>query len=119
MGTSADPNVSYKKRSVAFSQIILAEGFLQQAFVDLTEGDRQRLVLALVLDQRADVLQQSFVELGEVGVDLTCALRSEIASAYLESACFIKSSIDGVASPVGVGSVPNAICVISKHGKLS
>ena len=50
--------------SVAFAQIILAQSLLQQALVDLAESDRQRLLLVLVFDQRADVLQQTLVELG-------------------------------------------------------
>ena len=82
---------------VSFAQIVFAERLLKQAFVDLAERDRQRLLLALVLDERTDVLQQTLIELREV------------ANAYLESACSMRSSIGGSARPVGIGSVPNAI----------
>lgn len=44
---------------VSFAQIVFAERLLKQAFVDLAERDRQRLLLALVLDERTDVLQQT------------------------------------------------------------
>lgn len=46
-------------KSVAFGQVVLAEGLLQQTIVDLAERDGQRLFLILVLHQRADVLQQT------------------------------------------------------------
>ena len=46
-------------KSVAFGQVVLAEGLLQQTIVDLAERDGQRLFLVLVLHQRADVLQQT------------------------------------------------------------
>src|SRR5579859_2839390 len=48
---------------------------VEQPLLDLTERDRQRLLLAAGLDQRADVLQQPLAELGVVRVDLPCALR--------------------------------------------
>src|SRR3954462_7285560 len=46
----------------------------EQSAVDLAEGDRERLLLHAGLDQRADVLEQAFAELGVVGVDLASAL---------------------------------------------
>src|SRR4051812_33866919 len=46
----------------------------EQALVDLTQRDGQRLLVHVCLDQRADVLEQSLTELGVVGVDLTRAL---------------------------------------------
>ena len=42
----------------------------RSAGVDLAQGDRQRLLLHVGLDQRADVLEQALAELGVVGVDL-------------------------------------------------
>src|SRR5487761_1420987 len=48
---------------------------VEQALLDLTKRDGQRLLLAARLDQRADVLQQPLAELGVVRVDLPCALR--------------------------------------------
>ena len=84
-------------RSVAFGQIVLAEGFLKQTTVDLAERDGQRLLLILVFHQRADVLQQTLIELGEIGIDLAGTLGRENGQSVL-----------------GVGSVPNAIVIISK-----
>ena len=55
-------------RSVAFGQIVLTKGFLKQTTVDLAERDGQRLLLILVFHQRADVLQQTLIELGEIGI---------------------------------------------------
>src|SRR3954453_777650 len=46
----------------------------QQAVVDLAQGDAQRLLVHVRLDQRADVLEQALPELGVVRVDLTGAL---------------------------------------------
>src|SRR6185312_8027125 len=46
----------------------------QQALVDLAQGHRQRLLLHVGLDERADVLQQALAELRVVGVDLAGAL---------------------------------------------
>src|SRR3954471_22316494 len=46
----------------------------QQAPVDLAQGDRQRLLVDLGLDERADVVEQALLQLGVVGVDLTGAL---------------------------------------------
>ena len=77
--------------SVAFAQIILAQSLLQQALVDLAESDRQRLLLVLVFDQRADVLQQALVELGEVRVDLTGAVPN--SSLPLTSVSLVSSAI--------------------------
>src|SRR5665647_2977640 len=48
----------------------------QQAGVDLPPRDRQRLLLVAGLHQRADVLEQTLVQLGVVGVDLPGALGS-------------------------------------------
>src|SRR6266567_6818128 len=47
---------------------------LDEVVVDLTQGDRQRLLLRRRLDQRAHVLQQAFAELAVVGIDLPCPL---------------------------------------------
>ena len=46
----------------------------QQVRVDLTKGNRERLLLHVGLDQRADVLKQTLTELRVVGVDLTSTL---------------------------------------------
>ena len=46
----------------------------QQVLVDLAQRDRQRLLLHVGVDERADVLQQALAELGVVGVDLAGAL---------------------------------------------
>ena len=46
----------------------------QQVVVDLAERDRERLLLDVGVDERADVLQQALAELGVVGVDLPGAL---------------------------------------------
>ena len=54
-------------KSVALVGVVLAQGLLKQALVDLAECDGQRLLVVLVFDQRADVLQQALVKLGEVG----------------------------------------------------
>ena len=64
-------------RSVAFGQIVLTKGFLKQTTVDLAERDGQRLLLILVFHQRADVLQQTLIELGEIGIDLAGTLGRE------------------------------------------
>src|SRR5215218_3537044 len=42
----------------------------QQVVVDLAQGDRERLLLHVGLDERTDVLQEALAELGVVGVDL-------------------------------------------------
>src|SRR6476469_8925473 len=46
----------------------------QQVFVDLAQRDRERLLLDVGVDERADVLQEALAELGVVGVDLPGAL---------------------------------------------
>src|SRR6478752_7456237 len=46
----------------------------QQVVVDLAERDRQRLLLDVRVDERADVLQEALAELGVVGVDLAGTL---------------------------------------------
>src|SRR3954454_14868299 len=46
----------------------------QQVVVDLAQRDRERLLLDVGVHERADVLQESFAELGVVGVDLPGAL---------------------------------------------
>ena len=46
-------------KSVALVGVVLAQGLLKQALVDLAERDGQRLLVVLVFDQRADVLQQA------------------------------------------------------------
>src|SRR5918995_3906168 len=46
----------------------------QEVVVDLAERDRERLLLHVGLEERADVLEQALTELGVVGVDLTGAL---------------------------------------------
>src|SRR6185312_2772438 len=43
---------------------------LQQALVDLAQGDGERLLVELGVDQRADVLEEALVQLRVVGVDL-------------------------------------------------
>ena len=95
--------------SVAFVGVILAQGLLEQAVVNLTERDGQRLLVVLVFHQRTHVLQQALVELGEVGVDLTSALGGENGQCVLVVVGFIRSSIGGSARPFGSGLVPNAM----------
>ena len=46
----------------------------EQVVADLAQRDRERLLLDVGVDQRADVLQQALAELGVVGVDLPGAL---------------------------------------------
>ena len=70
-------------RSVAFGQIVLTKGFLKQTTVDLAERDGQRLLLILVFHQRADVLQQTLIELGEIGIDLAGTLGRENGQSVL------------------------------------
>ena len=70
-------------RSVAFGQIVLTKGFLKQTTVDLAERDGQRLLLILVFHQRADVLQQTLIELGELGIDLAGTLGRENGQSVL------------------------------------
>src|SRR3954453_20866164 len=47
----------------------------QRVLVDLTQGHRQRLLLDVGRDERADVLEQTLAELRVVGVDLAGPLR--------------------------------------------
>src|SRR5215475_12442277 len=47
----------------------------QQASVDLTQRDRQRLFVDMRLDERSDVLEQALAELAVIGVDLPGTLR--------------------------------------------
>ena len=56
---------------------------VQQPLADLAQRDRQRLLLHVGLDQRADVLQQALAELGVVGVDLPRPLGREDDQAVL------------------------------------
>src|SRR3954454_15116133 len=51
----------------------LLEG--QRVLVDLTQGHRERLLLHVGRDERADVLEQTLTELRVVGVDLPGTLR--------------------------------------------
>src|SRR3954463_2280305 len=46
----------------------------QQIGVDLAQRDRQGLLLDTGLEERSDVLEQTFAELGVVGVDLARTL---------------------------------------------
>src|SRR5690606_32644495 len=46
----------------------------QQTLVDLAQRDREGLLLDLGLEERSDVLEQAFAELGVVSVDLAGAL---------------------------------------------
>src|SRR6476620_11479752 len=46
----------------------------QEVVVDLAERDRERLLLDVGVDERADVLEQALAELGVVGVDLAGTL---------------------------------------------
>src|SRR5215217_2151614 len=62
---------------------VVAGGVGQQTLVDLTERDRQGLLLRRGVDQRADVLQQALGELAVVGVDLARALGGEDHQAVL------------------------------------
>src|SRR4051812_781363 len=47
----------------------------EQGVVDLAQRHRQRLLLHMGRDERADVLEEALAELAVVGVDLTGALR--------------------------------------------
>src|SRR5436309_10141594 len=47
----------------------------QRVLVDLAQRHRQRLLLHVGWDERADVLEQTLTELGVVGVDLAGSLR--------------------------------------------
>ena len=55
----------------------------EQALVDLPQGDRQRLLLHVGLDQRPDVLQQVLAQLRVVAVDLARTLGREDDQAVL------------------------------------
>src|SRR6478672_9254842 len=46
----------------------------QQVVVDLAQRDRERLLLHVGVDERADVLEQALAQLGVVGVDLASTL---------------------------------------------
>src|SRR5829696_7554497 len=59
-----------RARRGAYCELALRLLVGQQAGVDLAQRDRQRLLLRLGVDQRADVLQQALAQLAVVGVDL-------------------------------------------------
>ena len=71
----------------------------QQVLVDLAQRDRERLLLDVGVDQRADVLQQALAELGVVGVDLAGALGAVEDQLVLESVLVSRSSIEGLVIP--------------------
>src|SRR6478672_6199213 len=55
-------------------RVVLLAG--QEVLVDLAQGDGERLLLHVGVDERADVLQEALAELRVVGVDLAGALGS-------------------------------------------
>src|SRR6516225_4408362 len=69
------PRRRRERRGKTWSWSVLDGLDVQHALLDLTERDRQRLLLAARLHQRPDVLKQALAELRVVGVDLPCALR--------------------------------------------
>ena len=75
----------------------------EQALVDLAQRDRQRLLLHVGLDQRADVLQQALAELGVVRVDLPRPLGRHDDQAVLGVHPSSRSSIGGLMMPSPAG----------------
>src|SRR5262249_27646642 len=67
---------------------------VQQAFADLAQGDRERLLLHSGLDHRSDVLKQALTELGVVRVDLPGSLGGHDYQAVL-AVHGIQQLIDG------------------------
>src|SRR3954471_159291 len=78
----------------------------QQAGVDLTHGDAERLLLRGGLDQGTDVLEEALTELAVVGVDLAGALGREDHQRVLQRG-LVEQLVDrrvGDAFGVGYGS---------------
>ena len=68
---------------------------VEQSVVDLAQCDRQRLLLKVGFDERADVFEQAFAQLGVVRIDLTGATGR------------VDDQLRGTRSPWGLRSVPS------------
>src|SRR3954468_979675 len=79
----------------------LPEG--QRVLVELTQGHRERLLLHVGRDERADVLEKTLTELRVVGVDLPGALRGVDDERVLALA-LVEQLVDGrVGDALGIG----------------
>src|SRR3954467_14920829 len=75
----------------------------QRVLVAVTQGHRQRLLLHVGRDERADVLEQALPELGVVGVDLPGALRRVDDEGVL-ALDLVEQLVDGrVGDALGIG----------------